>query len=324
MRKILLDYSNIDNSESTSEIRDNNSKVKKTKGMYEYIDEVMKRQKGQIGLGVHALRKEKVKNKSVDEILKKICESGLDIKKGSSILATVSSLGVNSELKNYQKEALKNYRLGSEMAENGVIVLVPTILEGNGEELYVGFPGMDTNAVGNNHKTSCILDLICCGDNDHGMLPKEFILGYFKNENGKKIFKKNTKHFIEMNNEEKGNFIKELSDRLTEKQRKISEYVIAGDMENLEQLSIEMCGNRDGISGENTVIRNAMIYINKYAEKDEHDESEKGNSRKIKPRVLLNAYKNIKFSDLSEAKGVLREKTKEPEKDENENKHELH
>ena len=58
--------------------------------------------------------------------------------------------------------------------------------------------------------------------------------------------------------------------------------------------------------------------------KDEHDESEKGNSRKLKPRVLLNAYKNIKFSDLSEAKGVLREKTKEPEKDENENKHELH
>lgn len=169
-------------------------------------------------------------------------------------MATVSSLWVNNDLKHHQKEAIKNYRLGSEMVESGVIVLVPTTLEGNGEQLYVVFPGMDTSAVGNNHKTTCILDKLCCGDNDYGELPKEFILGYFTEENGEGKFQKNANHFLEMTDEEKGLFIEGLSDRLTEQQKQISEAVIAREMEKLEQLSLEMCGNRDGTSGDNTVI----------------------------------------------------------------------
>ena len=192
MRKIVFDFNNIDKSELISEIQNTSKRVKSnTEKMYEYIDKVMKSQK------------EKIKGKSVDEVLRGICDGGLDIKKGSSVLATVSSLGVSSELKNYQREALKNYRLGSEMAENGVVVLVPTILEGNGEKLYVGFPGMDISAVGNNHKTTCILDQLCCGDNNYGEFPKEFILGYFKEENGERIFQKNMNHFFEMTDEEK-------------------------------------------------------------------------------------------------------------------------
>ncbi len=250
MRKIVFDFNNIDKSELFSEIQNTSKRVKSnTEKMYEYIDKVMKSQK------------EKIKGKSVDEVLRGICDGGLDIKKGSSVLATVSSLGVSSELKNYQREALKNYRLGSEMAENGVVVLVPTILEGNGEKLYVGFPGMDISAVGNNHKTTCILDQLCCGDNNYGEFPKEFILGYFKEENGERIFQKNMNHFFEMTDEEKGNFIKSLSDRLTEQQRQISEAVITGDMQRLEQLSVEMYGNRNGGLGENTVIQNAMFYL---------------------------------------------------------------
>ena len=57
---------------------------------------------------------------------------------------------------------------------------------------------MDTSAVGNNHKITCILDRLCCGDNDYGEFPKEFILGYFKEENGERIFQKNISHFLEM------------------------------------------------------------------------------------------------------------------------------
>ncbi len=316
MRKIVFDFNGIDNSELISEPPNMSKRVKSnTEEMYEYIDKVMKSQKGKMGLGVHAIRKEKTKGKSVDEVLKGICDRGLDIKKGSSVLATISSLGVSSELKSYQRKELKDYRLGSEMAEYGVVALVPTILEGNGEQLYVGFPGMDISAVGNNHKTTCILDQLCCGDNNYGEFPKEFILGYFKEENGERIFNKNMNHFFEMTDEEKGNFIKSLSDRLTEQQRQISEAVIAGDMQRLEQLSVEMYGNRDGVLGENTVIQNAMFYLNRNIEQGEQSGSNvKSDIRKSKRRILSDAYQDVKLSDLSDAKETLREGIEQPQK----------
>lgn len=204
MRKIIFDLDNINKSDSIDESKSTISQEKSNiDEMYKYIDKVMKDQKGKIGLGVHALRKENRRDKSEDEVLREICDNGLDIRKGSSVLATVSSLGISSELKNYQKEALRDYKVGSEMAKNGVVVLVPIVLEGREEKLYVGFPGMDTSTVGNNHRTTCILDKLCCGDHDYGQLPKEFILGHFKEENGERIFQKNRHHFLEMTEEEK-------------------------------------------------------------------------------------------------------------------------
>jgi hypothetical protein len=316
MRKIIFDFNDTDKSVYISESQNTSKKMKSnTEEMYEYIDEVMKSQKGKMGLGIHAVRKEKIKGKSVDEVLKGICDGGLDIKKGSSVLATVSSLGVSSELKNYQREALKDYKLESEIEENGVIVLVPTILEGNGEKLYVGFPGMDTSAVGNNHKTTCILDQLCCGDNDYGKLPKEFILGYFKEENGERKFQKNMGYFLEMTDEEKGTFIRNFSDRLTEQQRQISEAVITGDMQKLEKLSLEMYGNRDGVLGENTVIQNAMFYLNRnMGQIEQSKDNVKSDIRKSKHRILLDAYQDVKLSDLIGAKETLREGIEKLEK----------
>lgn len=316
MRKIVFNFNDIDRSELISESQNTSKRVKaNTEGMYEYIDEIMKSQKEKMGLGIHAVRKEKIKGKSVDEVLKGICDGGLDIKKGNSVLATVSSLGVSSELKRHQKEAIKNYRLGSEMAENGVVVLVPTILKGDGKKLYIGFPGMDTSAVGNNHKTTCILDQLCCGDNDYGEFPKEFILGYFKEENGERIFQKNTRHFLEMTDEEKGTFIESLSDRLTQQQRQISEAVINSDMQKLEQLSVEMYGNRDGVLGENTIIQNAMFYLNRdIGQTEQSNDNTKGNTGKNKRRILLDAYKDVNLSDLSDAKEILRNGIEQPEK----------
>lgn len=316
MRKIVFNFNDIDKSQWIDESENASKMVKSnTQGMYEYINEVMKNQKGRMGLGVHAVRKEKIKAKSAEEVLKEICDNGLDIKKGSSVLATVSSFGVSSELKYHQKEALKEYRLGSEMAENGVVVLVPTILEGNGEKLYVGFPGMDTSAVGNNHKTTCILDKLCCGDNDYGEFPKEFILGFFKEENGERIFQKNMSYFLEMTDEEKGSFIKGLSDKLTEPQRQISEAVINDDMQRLEELSMEMYGNRDGALGEDTVIQNAMCYLNRDIGQTEYSRDDvKSDTKKSKHRILLGMYQDVKLSDLADAKEILREGIEQPEK----------
>lgn len=265
MRKIVFDFNDIPKTDIEHEPQGTSNKKTRTtqEEMYKYISDMMKSQESRVGLGIHAIRKEKVNGQPVSEILNKICENGLDIKKGSSVLATVSSLGVSTDLKHHQKEAIKNYKLGSEMAESGVIVFVPTILKGNGEQLYVGFPGMDTSAVGNNHKTTCILDQLCCGNNDYGEVPKEFILGYFTEENGERKFQKNSNHLLEMTDEEKGFFIESLSNRLTEQQKQISEAVIAEDITKLEQLSLEICGNPNGTLGDNTVIQNAMLYLSR-------------------------------------------------------------
>lgn len=321
MRKIIFDFKDIDQSKLIRESDDRKVKKSNTLGMYEYINEAMKSQKWKTGLGIHAVRKEKIKDKSIDEVLKGICDKGLDIKKGGSVLATVSSLGVSSKLKNYQEE-LKNYRLESEAATNGVIVLVPTILEGNGEQLYVGFPGMDTSAVGNNHKKTCILDQLCCDNNEYGEVPKEFILGYFKEENGERIFEKNASHFIEMTDEEKGSFIKDLSDRLSEQQKRVSEAVIAGDIQKLEQLSIEMYGNKDGVSEENTVIQNAIFYLNREIEENKQKGQNVNDIKKSKHRILLDAYQDVKLSDLSSAKETLREGVEETKENMMENGYE--
>lgn len=311
MRKIVFDFKGI-NSEIESVNKNINKREKSNdEDMFEYIDEAMKSENVKMGLGIHAIRKENVKDKSIDQILNRICDNGLDIKKGSSVLATVSSLGISSELKYHQREAIKNYKLGSEVAENGVVVLVPTILEGNGEKLYVGFPGIDTSTVGNNHKTTCILDQLCCGNNDYGEFPKEFILGYFKKVNGERIFEKNQSHFLKMTDEERGEFIKGLSERLTEEQKQISEAVINGDMERLEQLSLQIYGNKDGALGDNTVVQNAMFYLrrNRDIEVEEinQDKDVKKDERKQKRKILLDSYHDLKLSDLTSAKEVLRE-----------------
>lgn len=138
MRKIVFDFSDIPKTDIEPEPQETSYKKIRTtqEEMYKYISNMMKSQESRVGLGIHAVRKEKVNGQPISEILNKICENGLDIKKGSSVLVTVSSLGINNDLKHHQKEAIKNYRLGSEMAESGVIVLVPTILEGNGERKF--------------------------------------------------------------------------------------------------------------------------------------------------------------------------------------------
>lgn len=83
MRKIVFDFSDIDKTELNIESKTANKEVKASKEqMYEYINEVMKSQNGKMGIGIHSVRKEKIKGQSVDEVLNGICESGLEKKKG--------------------------------------------------------------------------------------------------------------------------------------------------------------------------------------------------------------------------------------------------
>lgn len=86
-------------------------------------------------------------------------------------------------------------------------------------------------------------------------------------------------------------------------------------MQKLEQLSVEMYGNRDGVLGENTVIQNAMFYLSRdIGQTEQSSDNIKSDTRKSKRRILLDAYQDVKLSDLSHAKETLREGIEQPEK----------
>ena len=175
---------------------------------------------------------------------------------------------------------------------------------------------MDTSAVGNNHKTTCILDQLCCGNNDFGEIPKEFILGYFRQENGERVFQKNANHFFELSDEEKEIFIKGLSDRLTEQQKEVSKAVIDGDIKRLEEISEELFGNRDGVSGDDTLIQNAMLYLNRNVDRPKEETETARHVRSGKPRILLDTYKssNVKQTDLESAYKTISKSREERER----------
>ena len=156
---------------------------------------------------------------------------------------------------------------------------------------------MDTSAMEKNHKK----DSLCCGENEHGVFPKEFILGYFRNENGKRVFHKNEQHFLEMTEEERGAFIQSLSERLTEQEREVSEAVLSGNKKRLEELSMQRYGNTEGSLGEDTVIQNAMLYLDRQLEQTIPQQQDRRKS------ILFESYCDVKRSDLQQAKAQLQE-----------------
>lgn len=129
----------------------------------------------------------------------------------------------------------------------------------------------------------------------------------------KESFKKNSNHFLEMTDEEKGIYIKSLSDSLNQQQKQISEAVIARDMTKLEQLSLEICGNPNGTLGDNTVIQNAMLYLSRdIGQFEQIHDNNRSDSKKGKHRILLDTYRNeeLKQGDLDNAYATI-SKTKD-------------
>jgi len=118
---------------------------------------------------------------------------------------------------------------------------------------------------------------------------------------------------LDLSDEEKEIFIKGLSDRLTEQQKQVSKAVIDGDFQRLEEMSEETLGNRDGVLGDNTVIQNAIMYLNRNIDrqKETTDDMKRG-----KPRILLDTYKSSKVNqtDLSTAYTTISKSKEERER----------
>ena len=221
-----------------------------------YINSVMD---GKIyGIGLH-----QTSSTNENNVANRILENGLRLNERETILSTVSSLGINRKVDKYLQKTIIDYSYGRQNKDNKIIVvLVPCVIANSkGEKIFLGFPPADTNCYGNNYRLASVLDILCISETTKGNIPKEFILGYFSNNNGKVDFVKNAKFYTLLTQQEKDNLFISLKQKLKGKYKQISDAVISQDVEMLEELSeIEQSTIKTAIKQEtkNNVLNRGM------------------------------------------------------------------
>ena len=235
MRKIMLDENErkaIKGIDVDSVIKTENHQKSNSDKMFDYIEKIMSGKT--YGIGVHSITKGDREGK-----LNSILENGIELKENEGILSTVSSFGTRVEGKG-TRQNIVDYSWGDDEQKLNVIVLVPYIISNSeGKELYLGFPSMDVECAGNNHRTTCVLDTACKNENGKGSLPKEFILGYFTQSEGNINFVENQNYYELLPEEEKDSFFLEMDGKITGKARIISDAVLSGNFRLLKQMSQE-------------------------------------------------------------------------------------
>lgn len=341
MRKIVFDFAEVGQNElpiENNSIRTVAIKNDSVEEMFDYINSVMEGKS--YGIGLHSTQAENGEG-TLDSVMKK----GLEIKEKQKILSTVSSFGTHSKIdKEHLKQRIMQYSYGKpgENKQN-VIVLVPsTISNSQGKEIYLGFPPYDTECHGNNFRTSCVLDTICSSEESKGKIPSEFILGYYTNTNEGISFVKNPNYFKFLSEEQRDNFFSDIEGKLQGKYKDISDAVIAGDIQTLEEMSQEEQrkireeikeGTRNNILergvnrqvaeslSENSVkikqddsATQALGYVERKKDKEETEIQPTVNKKR---KFLFDSFRDVKLSDLQGSHGpkeILREGTKEAEK----------
>lgn len=338
MRKIVFDFKETKQEGIPSQ--DNNRGYHTTQKdsieeMFDYINNIMEDQN--YGIGLHSLHKG-----DTEDILNSIMENGLEIEERKKILSTVSSFGTHTKIsREYLKQQIMKYSYGKqENTKHNVIVLVPsTISNSQGKQIYLGFPPYDIECHGNDFRTSCVLDAICAGEESKGKIPQEFILGYYTSSNEGVNFIKNPNYFKFLSEEQKDDFFRNMESRLQGKYKKISDAVIAEDVQTLEEMSQEeqseiaekiKAGTRSNIleRGVNSQLAEtlsrssvkikqddsatqALGYVERKRDKEQPIIQATGNKKR---KILLDSYRDLRLSDLTGAKETLREGIEQPEK----------
>lgn len=338
MRKIVFDFKETKRDEIP--IQDNNGGHHTTQKdsieeMFDYINNIMGDEN--YGIGLHSLHKG-----DREDILNSIMENGLEIEERKKILSTVSSFGTHAKIsREYLKQQMMQYSYGKqENTKQNVIVLVPsTISNSHGEQIYLGFPPYDIECHGNDFRTSCVLDTICAGKESKGKIPPEFILGYYTSSDNGVNFIKNPNYFKFLSEEQKDVFFKNMESRLQGQYKRISDAVIAKDIQTLEEMSkneqlkiaeeikketriniLERGVNRqlaETLSRSSVQIKQddsatqALGYVEREIDKEQQVMQPIG---KKKRKILLYAYQGVKLSDLTGAKATLREGIEQPQK----------
>lgn len=337
MRKIVFDFKEEQNKDSIQEDKKENVATEKNsiEDMFDYINSVMDDKS--YGIGLHSTQGE-----NIETILDSIIKNGLEIEEKKKILSTVSSFGTHTKIsQDHLKQRMMQYSYGKQgETKQNVVVLVPsTISNSKGEQIYLGFPPYDTECHGNDFRTSCVLDTICADEENKGKIPSEFILGYYTSNNDEVSFVKNPNYFNFLSKEQKDKFFSNMSGKLQGKYKAISDAVIAEDLQALEEMSqkeqLEISekikeGTRRNIleRGVNSQLAEtlsrssvqikqddsatqALGYVERKRDKEQQEIQPIGNKKR---KILLNAYQDVKLSDLTNAKDILRKGIEEPEK----------
>lgn len=150
------------------------------------------------------------KNRNKRHTCETILKTGLK-NKWENIGYTVSFLGTVKDLRDNNTSKFLYYSYDSDYGydkENNdsynVIVAIPEIIELDKENYYLGT--LDSFARGSNKDADIGIYDKTFNFKD---LPKEFIYGYFHNNNGKYTFKENRNHLIFMDKEKRENFMKQ-------------------------------------------------------------------------------------------------------------------
>lgn len=332
MRKIIFNLA----TENQDKSKDQNTVQKDNIGeMFDYINNIM--DDNDYGMGLHSTQGE-----NIEDILSSIMKNGLELEEKKGILSTVSSFGIHTKIsQEYLKQQIMRYSYGKpEKNKHNVMVLVPaTISNSQGKQIYLGFPPYDIECYGNDFRTSCVLDSICRHEDSKGKIPPEFILGYYTSGNDGVTFIKNPNYFKFLSVKQKDEIFKNIEERLHGKYKKISDAVISGDLQALEEMSKQeqqvisekiKKGIRKNIleRGVNSQLAENLsrssVKINQddsatqalyYLErKREKEQAELQITRGKKRKILIELCKDIKLSDLTDAKKTLREGIQETEK----------
>lgn len=195
------------------------------------------------GVGIHGVASERNGIKR-EEMMSSMLKNGINISEGNSVLATISSIGTTTKLESNHKKTISTYSFGREEGKYNLLIAVPSQIKIEQEGVYLGFPEANTDIAGNQYKTTCVLDYLCCGNEKKGTIPKEFILGYYIDgsntgenaENKQVTFVKNEKHYSNLSDEEKKELLTTLQEKLDGKYKLISDAVMTSDTQALDRL----------------------------------------------------------------------------------------
>lgn len=325
----------------------NKDKEIKTK-KFDLIEILDRLEEGEYGIGIHGIDKGSREEKQ--SIAGSISNEGLDINNNSkTILSTSISLGTNEDMQRISQE-ISGYKFGNGAKAN-VIIAVPVYIQNqDGEKIFLGFPDENKRTAGQQYEEHCILDRIC---SKMKKVPPQFILGYyFENEDGTESLIRNGQHYSSLAPEDRENLFTELSSNMDDVSRDYNEWIASGNIGQLSQikermqqlgwnsslidnaLTLAQKYKGQAISQEVEKRNTRQIILNTNEQSDNSSNPQRKNVRRVildhslpdeslpnstkskrTRRILLDACKEIKLSDIAIAKDTLREGLEEPEKD---------
>lgn len=305
-------------------------------------------EEGEYGIGIHGIDKGSREEKQ--SIADSISNEGLNVNNNSkTILSTSISLGTNEDMQRISQE-INGYKFGNGVKAN-VIIAVPLYIQNqDGEKIFLGFPDENKRTAGQQYDEHCILDRIC---SKMKKIPPQFILGYyFENQDGTENFIRNGQHYSSLTPEDRESFFTVISSNMDDISKNYNKLIASGDIGQLSQikermqqldwnsslidnaLTLAQKYRKQAIS-QDVVKRNTkQIILNTNEQSNNSSSSQIKNVRRVIldhglpsesvsdstkskriRRILLEACRETKLSDIFNAKETLREGLEEPEKD---------